>query len=570
MIQLVPLLVPGLHRTDKTMTVSPVKRQENEAAAYSRIEEDAGEKVNKRFLQTPLQTLQLCVLNTPTRMIHKPCQCILVSLLFVWISWTLLIPNFISDSATSLFLEFLSPYPMDHYVEGFSVLHPEWHPATRAERFPSVQERVKDYMGDSYYQPPCSDYTQGRATYTIFEDKEGDSATTAKLSLPTDDTGNSNSSSKDGVLLSTCISSDTVFVIDEEIVKDCARGFARYYFDQWILGEYFWQSAEKRARVESRMNLRVYCQDSLEFFDIAQALSSSRGGVRGRVLDSGAGSDTPILLQYGDSDVNEPNLGSIPVFKKFRRLIQGQNTSSPSNGQTCRSQPPPRDAVPNLVWKLNTRRHFHPLLLVPYEDTSWEKKKDIAVWRGAVTGMLGPSTKNATSSNNQELLCFDRIPRCKFLYENAGSSLVDAKFHRRDGMLPISLNGVSLFASPKSKRELMAYKAIIILEGNDVSSALKWSLYCTSVVIMPAPTTLSWALEHRLVPWTHYIPLEDMKQAEERMLWVLENDEEARKISERATLFIYDMIFHPDAMADERAIKEDMLIRYQQYFQKTN
>jgi hypothetical protein len=59
-----------------------------------------------------------------------------------------------------------------------------------------------------------------------------------------------------------------------------------------------------------------------------------------------------------------------------------------------------------------------------------------------------------------------------------------------------------------------------------------------------------------------------LKQAEERMAWVLTHDEEARRISERATLFIYDLMFHPDAMAEERAVKEEMVTRYQQYFQK--
>ena len=52
-----------------------------------------------------------------------------------------------------------------------------------------------------------------------------------------------------------------------------------------------------------------------------------------------------------------------------------------------------------------------------------------------------------------------------------------------------------------SVKEMLKNKAIIMMEGNDVASGLKWALYSSSVVMMPVPTVTSWALEEMLQPW---------------------------------------------------------------------
>ena len=70
-----------------------------------------------------------------------------------------------------------------------------------------------------------------------------------------------------------------------------------------------------------------------------------------------------------------------------------------------------------------------------------------------------------------------------------------------------------------------------------------------------------------LVPWVHYIPLnEDATDVEEKMKWVLENDEQARHISENASLWIEDLCFHPDAARDDHLIQEEMVRRYLDHF----
>ena len=52
------------------------------------------------------------------------------------------------------------------------------------------------------------------------------------------------------------------------------------------------------------------------------------------------------------------------------------------------------------------------------------------------------------------------------------------------------------------------------------------------------------------------------------MQWILDNDEKARRISERASLWIYDLVFHPDASEDDRLIRSEIVRRYQAHFRK--
>jgi hypothetical protein len=63
------------------------------------------------------------------------------------------------------------------------------------------------------------------------------------------------------------------------------------------------------------------------------------------------------------------------------------------------------------------------------------------------------------------------------------------------------------------------------------------------------------------------VPLDDFAtNVEEQMQWVVDNDAEAQRIAERATLWMEDLVFHPDAMEDDRLVEEEILRRYRAHF----
>jgi hypothetical protein len=129
-------------------------------------------------------------------------------------------------------------------------------------------------------------------------------------------------------------------------------------------------------------------------------------------------------------------------------------------------------------------------------------------------------------------------------------------------------NGIELNSTFTQIQDFLQYKVIISLEGNDISSGLKWNLLSNSVVLMPTPTKTSWAMEELLEPWVHYVPIFiNLSNVEERIRWVLDNDYFAQQIARRSTMFMEDLCFSDDAKRDNKAVKYGILKRYQQLWQ---
>lgn len=74
-------------------------------------------------------------------------------------------------------------------------------------------------------------------------------------------------------------------------------------------------------------------------------------------------------------------------------------------------------------------------------------------------------------------------------------------------------------------------------------------------------------MEELLVPWIHYIPLsESLNDVEEKMEWVVQNDAAAQRIAERGSLWMQDLVYHPDAAEDDKLIQEEIVRRYFKHF----
>lgn len=401
----------------------------------------------------------------------------------------------------------------------------------RHVRFPSVEERVQVYMSH-WYLPNChpnrtSDayvqYSYINSTHMVFQE-----ARTAR--------------EKPRFQLRT-------FVVDTNTDFDSIHFF--------------------RSRADFDCDNSKYCVDMKRYLFPA--------------LPPDDPLPVPIVFQFSDiaktrayslsrrRTAGNPN---IPTWKKFRSVL-----SEPYTDGECVVAP--RPPVQPIIFKLKTRRHYGMLASIPTVDRAWEDKQDRAVFRGQFTGSWPPSAVHRLADMTPTQQC-QLLPRCRLVYQSAvalrqrnDSSLVDARLalpvleSRRD--FPTRLDGgVDLYAEWMSMEELLSYKAIIMLEGNDVSSGLKWALFSNSVVMMPNPTKTSWAMEELLEPWVHYVPLEeDLGDVEEKMQWVLDHDMEAQAISHRGRLWIADLVFHPDAHKEEEEIIRRMVQRYQHHFHET-
>lgn len=261
----------------------------------------------------------------------------------------------------------------------------------------------------------------------------------------------------------------------------------------------------------------------------------------------------PVVTVFGDATLAYP----FPTFSKFRLSTLAEETMVLADKGPM-----------SIISNFNSDRHFGKLGIIRKCDTPWYLKKNEAVWRGAMTGGLTKEIDEASyyTDAEDEINCI-RNHRCHFVLENSGSTLMDVGLTNdalRLSSPEAHVYGMQVVKDKYTIKEMLEFKIIISLEGNDVSSGLKWQLLCKSVVLMPPPSFTSWAMEELLQPWVHYVPIEaDGSDAVKKTRWVIENEDEALKISERATLFMEDMIYHPEAATDESLVLEEIMRRYE-------
>lgn len=418
-----------------------------------------------------------------------------------------------------------------------------WHPQNRADRFPSVEQRVKLYMSN-WYVPACN-----QQDLLLHKVERVNNWPRAIVS----DTLNHS------LELDSVVNADTTFILDRDSIYDCARP-APVGSGAQPLAELYTHS-----RIFKRSSVQSYCSEVLPLVEYI-------GGLDQFTLSSER-KQTPVIAQFGDKTMQIPTLPQIPILAKWRGATTRQElqkvTSQSCVNTTLRtplvtaSSKYNKDKVSPIVWKLEMCRHWDPLEYSRRHDTKWEDKKLGALWRGDLTG------NHLTEVYTNEQICFGN-QRCRFVFYHRNSKLVNAGlssglhwFSSENGYI----SGVPVIKGRVSIQQIQKYKVIISMEGNDVASGLKWALLSESVVLMPKPTKSSWAMEELLEPWIHYIPMYDNgTNAEEMIQWVGDNDKEAKKIAERGRLFMYDMLYHPDAAREEREIKAEIAQRYRALF----
>lgn len=444
---------------------------------------------------------------------------------------------------------------LDNFLE---TIHLDWHPLNREQRFPSVEERVKIYMSNWYL--PCHNSSNLGVKFNYYKVANNHNDSYPLMTI--------NPEAGTPFRFDSVIKFDTPIILHRGTVDICLTNNASFPFYKERLGGYSTTYVQ-------------YCRDALDIYNVINIIEGSNASSYG----SKNWSSIPLVVQFGDSPAFSR---TVPIISKFRSSKSNEEDLSRfmTRAASCDdpylkvvSRPPVNawfwysyywDAKPfyqPILWKFVSSRHFGGLKESRSEDISWEKKKLGAVWIGDMTG----SNKDFFTPDMSSLHICLLNPRCNFVYQHLNSSLVYARLigsvvNLRNGLKTENLPEV--FSSRRlEKKEILQYKIVISLEGNDISSGLKWMLFSNSVVMMQPPTVTSWAMEEVLEPWVHYIPLsKDGSNAEEMVKWVGENDRKAQRIAERSALFMYDFLYHKDAEKDNLAVKKEILRRYSAFW----
>mmetsp|Transcript_4292 Transcript_4292/g.5285 ORF Transcript_4292/g.5285 Transcript_4292/m.5285 type:complete len:437 (+) Transcript_4292:128-1438(+) len=239
-----------------------------------------------------------------------------------------------------------------------------------------------------------------------------------------------------------------------------------------------------------------------------------------------------MIMMFGDASISP----HYPVVIKSRNATYRQPKHSP---------------LPVLGY-LRIQRHFGniPLVTKYWQDASsskglafeWKNKKPAIFFRGDSTGNRVEIVKKYIDYSNDDI-------------DIGFSALVEGLENEPENM--------KYLKDRIAVEEQLSFKYLLNLEGNDVSSGLKWMLYSNSVVFMARPKKVSWAMEEYLVPYVHYVPIkDDFSNLLEMLEWARSNDEAVERISRQATKYIEDLYASPKAQENNVEIIRQMVARY--------
>ena len=187
------------------------------------------------------------------------------------------------------------------------------------------------------------------------------------------------------------------------------------------------------------------------------------------------------------------------------------------------------------VLPVNVGRHFKWVPRALNDPWAYQSKLPIALWRGVSTGECW-DLDSAFAVHDAG--CARRNLVLKWSLSE--SPYVDV------GLTALVQTGLSIAVSlrpflkkPKRVQEMLKYKYLISVEGNDVATNLKWALASNSVVLMPPPTRESFILEGNLLPWVHYVPLKaSLEDLAEKVLYCEQNITHCKDIATASTQYM--------------------------------
>ena len=97
-------------------------------------------------------------------------------------------------------------------------------------------------------------------------------------------------------------------------------------------------------------------------------------------------------------------------------------------------------------------------------------------------------------------------------------------------------------------------------------------LFSHSVIFMPLPTLESWALESRLKPYVHFIPVHsDLSNLADMLEWAQNHDAACKRIARQSTRFVQHLLPYsqtqPHFSSEEKWIRERVVADFDSLWQ---
>jgi hypothetical protein len=177
------------------------------------------------------------------------------------------------------------------------------------------------------------------------------------------------------------------------------------------------------------------------------------------------------------------------------------------------------DTKVTLLRCLEKDRHWFNYYNRP-SDIPFETKQNTLIWRGTTTS----TTERVANRFTCVTKWFNKHRHIDVGFSSICQGKDDYKRFIKGNM---------------SIHEMLGYKYILSIEGNDKDSGLNWKLNSNSLVLMAKPTIVSWLMEDRLISNYHYILVDnEFDDLEERLEWCERNQSRCQQIIKNANDFM--------------------------------
>lgn len=184
-----------------------------------------------------------------------------------------------------------------------------------------------------------------------------------------------------------------------------------------------------------------------------------------------------------------------------------------------------------------------------YVDIPFHKKKKSCVWRGANSGRF--YSVNKVKASREDLI----LKHGKNDNYNIGLSYANYKSTTPYYNCKVLDYNIEEYVKGKlTIKQQLEYMFIISVEGNDFATNLSWIMLSNSVPLMPIPYVETWKMESELIPYIHYVPLNnDFSDLDEKMEWCINNIDKCEEIAYMSKLYILQFF---DKNKEKDIIKE--------------
>ena len=248
---------------------------------------------------------------------------------------------------------------------------------------------------------------------------------------------------------------------------------------------------------------------------------------------------------------------NFPVIVKSRIMatIKSTGTNGDNGKDSGKDSGKDTEGHGSILMKLNSVRHYDRMEAVvkkrPKEPLFRDKIPQV-VWRGAPTGYGFGNNIPFRSVSRETLLKKHAGSLSPFI--NVGLVIKKAvhetwKKYQKEEM---------------SLDQLLKYKYLLSVEGNDVATNLKWVLASNSLVVMPEPQVSSWFMEDALRPYVHYLPVrDDFSDLEKQIEWAEKHRKKCEKMIVNAHRYIAPFLDE----TKEQTLQAAVLKYYLDHFQ---